>query len=147
MPSWEDGDEPAADIKTGFLECRVELPVLPTSDQRRFPKDLAKSLEPLKKKHAIVWTMVKCDREPEQSPPSRPPSYQNLLDSKRSIRSLLKATTFFSTLEYAAVPDAATDLFAPMVQQVHEEWKVIYRAAEEHLDIMVGISLSFRDSD
>ena len=81
--------------------------------------------------------MVKSDDKSEHSPLARPPKGPELVGSKRSVRSLLRATNFFSTLEYAAVPNAATDLFAPMVEQVCEEWGVIYKAAEEHLDTMV----------
>lgn len=46
---------------------------------------------------------------------------------------LLKSTTFFSTLEHAAVPNAAIDLYEPLIQQLREEWDNIYEAAERHL--------------
>lgn len=53
-------------------------------------------------------------------------------------RETLVSRTFFSTLEYAAVPNSATDLFVPLVQQLHEEWSKLYTAAEEHLSDIVS---------
>lgn len=55
-----------------------------------------------------------------------------------SSKESLVSRTFFSTLEYAAVPDSATDLFVPLVQQLLEEWSDLYTAAEEHQSEMVG---------
>lgn len=52
-------------------------------------------------------------------------------------RSLLETKTVFSTLEYAAVPNAATDLFVPLVQQLQEEWNDVYKAADQRLISMV----------
>jgi len=51
---------------------------------------------------------------------------------------ILKSKTFFSTLEYAAVPHVATDLFIPLIRQLQEEWDVVCGAAEQHLYYMVG---------
>ena len=53
-------------------------------------------------------------------------------------RETLVSRTFFSTLEYAAVPNYATDLFVPLVQQLHGEWNDLYTAAEEHQSDMVS---------
>lgn len=60
-------------------------------------------------------------------------------------RSILETKTFFSTLEFAAVPDAATDLFVPLVQQLQEEWNDVHKAADQHLNFMVRKSFDFRD--
>ena len=53
---------------------------------------------------------------------------------------LLESKTFFSTLEFAAVPDTPTDLFVPLVQQLWDEWKDAYNAADQHLNLMVLMS-------
>lgn len=58
-------------------------------------------------------------------------------------RAILQTKTFFSTLEYAAVPNAATDLFVPLVQQLQEEWNGVYKAADQHLLFMVGVRCDF----
>lgn len=52
-------------------------------------------------------------------------------------RSVLETKTFFSTLEFAAVPNTATDLFVPLVQQLQTEWDDVYKAAEKHLSSTV----------
>lgn len=80
------------------------------------------SFECLKNLHAIVWIMVK----PELS-----------RTAPEAGRSILETKTFFSTLEFAAVPNAVTDLFSPMVQQLQEEWHDAYKAADQHLISMV----------
>lgn len=53
-------------------------------------------------------------------------------------RETLVSRTFFSTLEYAAVPNSATDLFVPLVQQLHGEWNDLYTEAEAHQSDMVS---------
>ncbi len=60
-------------------------------------------------------------------------------------RMFLVSKTFFSTLEYAAVPNAATDLFLPLVQQFQEEWDDIYKNMEQHLMYTVWAIFSFGD--
>lgn len=60
-------------------------------------------------------------------------------------RSILETKTFFSTLEYAAVPNAATDLFVPLVQQLQVEWNDVYKAADQRLNSMVQMTFDFRD--
>lgn len=60
-------------------------------------------------------------------------------------RSILETKTFFSTLEYAAVPNAATDLFVPLVQQLQGEWNDVYKATDQRLNSMVQMTSDFRD--
>lgn len=60
-------------------------------------------------------------------------------------RSILETKTFFSTLEYAAVPNAATDLFVPLVQQLQGEWNRVYKAADRRLDSMVQMTSDFKN--
>ncbi len=55
-----------------------------------------------------------------------------------STKETLASRTFFSTLEYAAVPNSATDLFVPLVEQLLGEWSDLYTAAEEHQSDMVS---------
>lgn len=55
-----------------------------------------------------------------------------------SSKESLVSRTFFSTLEYAAVPDSVTDLFVPLFRQLLEEWGDLYTAAEEHQSDMVS---------
>ena len=59
--------------------------------------------------------------------------------------SILESKTFFNTLEYAAVPHVATDLFIPLIRQLQEEWDVICGAAEPHLNYMAGQASPFGD--
>lgn len=51
--------------------------------------------------------------------------------------SALESNIFFSTSEYAQVPPRATDLFAPLVQQLLQEWDSTFQAAESRLAIKV----------
>lgn len=106
---------------TGFLECRLALPVLTPNQLLELP-DWIRPSRQLKKSYAFIWIMVK----PESSTASN------------GSRETLVSRTFFSTLEYAAVPNSATDLFVPLVQQLHGEWGDLYTAAEEHLSDMVS---------
>jgi hypothetical protein len=85
-------------------------------------------VENLKKKHAIIWIMVNPDHSRARSETSGP---------------ILKSKAFFSTFEYAAAPNAATNIFVPLIQQLQEEWDIIYRAAVQHLNYMVGTSFLF----
>lgn len=106
----------------GFLECRLALPVFPLTDWRELPESMKDSFQFLKKLHAVIWIMVK--PEPSRAEPEmRGP--------------ILVSKTFFSTLEYAAVPSTASDLFVPLVQQLQEEWNGVFKAADQHLSSMV----------
>lgn len=58
---------------------------------------------------------------------------------------VLETRTFFSTLEFAAVPNVVTNLSVTLVQQLQEERNDIYKAIDEHLSSMVHISFSFKD--
>ncbi|MCJ1468852.1 Ankyrin-2 [Pseudocyphellaria aurata] len=106
-----------------FLECRLALPVLSLTltDWGELPNSLKSSLNFLKKLHAIVWIMVK------PKPPKNKPEIR---------RSTLESKTFFSTLEYAAVPKTPADLFVPLVQQLEEEWNDVHETADGHLSDM-----------
>lgn len=59
--------------------------------------------------------------------------------------SALESRIFFSTSEYAYVPPYATDLFAPLAQQLLQEWDHTFQAAESRLAIKVRkIKLALR---
>ncbi|MCJ1427599.1 Ankyrin-2 [Sticta canariensis] len=124
---WEPLDKvPSAvildQIRSGecFLECRVALPVFLT-DWGELPETLKKSsFKYLKNLHAVVWIMVK-PKVSKTEPKARGP--------------LLESKTFFSTLEFAAVPDTPTDLFVPLVQQLWGEWNDVYNDADQHLSL------------
>lgn len=88
------------------------------TDWLELPAKLKDSFEYLKKLHAIVWIMVKSDFS----------------------KTKLESKTFFSTLEFAAVPNTPTDLFVPLVQQLLGEWNLVYNAADQHLSSMVLMS-------
>ncbi|KAF2807556.1 uncharacterized protein BDZ99DRAFT_465386, partial [Mytilinidion resinicola] len=102
-----------------LLECRLILPVFWPDGLQEIPSSLAATVGRLKREHFIVWIMVK------------PESSKTEQDTRRR---LLKSTTFFSTLEHAAVPDTATDLCIPLIQQLKEEWNSVCKAAEQHLN-------------
>ncbi|KAL2820950.1 ankyrin repeat-containing domain protein [Aspergillus cavernicola] len=97
-----------------FLECRVLLPaykVLPQSD-RLSPL----ATQPIR--HSMIWIMAK---------PSQPyPHTQHVLRSK----------VFFTTFEFAEIPDSPIKLFIPCIQQLEDEWNTICDAAERHLSNM-----------
>ncbi|MCJ1271167.1 Ankyrin-2 [Lobaria immixta] len=115
-----------------FLECRLAVPVFPSRDWQELPDSLKDSFKCLMNLHAVVWIMVK----PKLSE----------LDSEAR-RSILETRTVFSTLEFAAVPDTATDLFAPLAQQLQEEWNGVYKAADQHLTSMRTKVLESNGSD
>lgn len=115
---------------TGFLECRLAVPVFPSSDWRELPDSLKDSFRCLMNLHAVVWIMVK-PKLSELDPEAR--------------RSILETRTVFSTLEFAAVPDTAADLFAPLVQQLQEEWNGVFKAADQHLTSMVQMNFDLKD--
>ncbi|RDW58630.1 hypothetical protein BP6252_13106 [Coleophoma cylindrospora] len=100
-----------------FLERRFELPFLLPPDMDHIPRSLAETLQMLERVHAIVWIMVK-PRVSESEPKDK--------------GSILEPKTFFSTLEYAAVPDDATDLFLALVKQITEEWNNRPMVLENH---------------
>jgi hypothetical protein len=59
--------------------------------------------------------------------------------------SALESKIYFSTSEYAQVPSRAADLFAPLVQQLLQEWDRTFQAAESRLAIKVReISFAIR---
>ncbi|KAL3478816.1 ankyrin repeat-containing domain protein [Aspergillus californicus] len=92
-----------------FLECRVLFPahkILPSSEQ----------LSPLATqsiRHAMIWIMTK---------PRHTHSQQ-----------VLKSKVFFTTFEYAEIPDSPIKLFLPCIRQLEDEWNSICNAAEHHL--------------
>lgn len=107
----------------GFLECRLTLPVVSLTDWETTRESLVEHLENLKRKHAIVWIMFK----------------------PKSSMAELKSQTFFSTLEYAAVPYVAMDLFVPLIHQLAKEWDNVYKAMEQHSNKRVGTDCTFGD--
>ncbi|RDW56487.1 hypothetical protein BP5796_13128 [Coleophoma crateriformis] len=116
-----------------FLERRFELPFLLPHDMDHIPRSLAEALQMLERVHAIVWIMVK-PRVSESEPKDK--------------GSILEPKTFFSTLEYAAVPDDATDLFLalrPMVLENHgTEPKLIMDLLRDAM-LWVSLDTLFRD--
>lgn len=98
------------------------MPVFSLTDWRELPESLKDSFECLKNLHAIIWIMVK--PEPSKTEPE-------------TRRSILETKTFFSTLEFAAVPNTPTDLFVPLVRQLQDEWIYVCEAADQHLSSMV----------
>ncbi|KAL2871034.1 ankyrin repeat-containing domain protein [Aspergillus lucknowensis] len=97
-----------------FLECRVLLPaykVLP-------PPDHLSPLAASPMRHAMIWIMTK--------PNQQYPHSQHVLKSK----------VFFTTFEYAEIPDSPIKLFVPCIQQLEDEWNRICDAAERHLSKM-----------
>lgn len=107
---------------TGFLECRLALPVLTTNQLDESPEWIKRFRQQLKKNYSIIWIMVK----PKSA------------TANSGSRETLVSRTFFSTLEYAAVPNSATDLFVPLAKQLYGDWSDLYTAAEEHLSDMVS---------
>ena len=94
-----------------------------STEQQKIPESLLDPLKALKRNHYICWIMVQSE---------------SLMNEPVDKRSVLSAQTFFSTLEYAVIPKAATDLFVPLTKQLQDEWNVLYKAAEKHLNDMVG---------
>ena len=111
---------------TGFLECRLALPIL-TLNQLHESPEWIKPFRQVKKNYSIIWIMVK------------PKS----VTANSGSRETLVSRTFFSTLEYAAVPYSAIDLFISLVEQLHGDWSDLYTAAEEHLSDMVSTLTDF----
>ncbi|KAF2194612.1 hypothetical protein K469DRAFT_774218 [Zopfia rhizophila CBS 207.26] len=61
----------------------------------------------LEKRVGILWLMVKPQAWRAEVKPNAP---------------ALESRVFFSTTEYAQVPDTAADLFVPLVQQLETQW-------------------------
>ena len=97
------------------------MPVLTPTQLHESPEWI-KPFRQLKKNYSIIWIMVK------------PKS----VTANSGSRETLVSKTFFSTLEYAAVPNSATNLFVPLVEQLHGDWSDLYTAAEERLSDMVS---------
>ncbi|KAL4744376.1 hypothetical protein BDW72DRAFT_93142 [Aspergillus terricola var. indicus] len=97
----------------GFLECRIVLPAyLPQQSPSQSRSGFTRS------KHVINWIMVKAAKDQ----PGTHEEQQNL-----------GSKIFFSTLEYAEIPESETELFYHCLQQLEQEWNSICDTAEEHL--------------
>lgn len=109
----------------GFLDCRFTLPTTALSSissRQGTNQPLTDALKMLLRQHTVLWLMVKSEPSDEKE------------DGSKAGQSALKSTTFFSTLEYGAVPHTATDLFLPLIQELQDEWDGVCKAAEVHLD-------------
>ncbi|GIC88089.1 ankyrin-2 [Aspergillus udagawae] len=102
-----------------FVECcfTTRAITLRTSENCKWPS-LSDTSEldtrGFEKTYGILWIMTK-----------RP--------NAKASESALESRTFFSTAEYAQLPPCATDLFAPLVQQLLEEWRQTFQTAESRL--------------
>jgi hypothetical protein len=75
-------------------------------------------LQDFEKRQAILWIIVKPAAEEAKLNPKLP---------------ILRSKFFFSTSEYAGVPDCATDLFLPLVQKIRCIWRGNFEIMAEHL--------------
>ena len=76
------------------------------------------SLQRFEKRKGIIWYMYKSETDESSS--------------------VLQSRVYFSTSEYAMLPDYAVDLFAPLIDQIQQIWRESYRACDERLSIMVS---------
>lgn len=83
-------------------------------DVSRSPETFLRKFE---KRHAILWVIIKPGAEEARLSP------QPLL---------LRSKFFFSTSEYAGIPDTATDLFLPLVCQLHRIWRGNFERLAEY---------------
>lgn len=114
-------------IRKGFVECRfatraITLPISPSDNWPTFSDTSKLNIEGFEKTYGILWIMTK---------------RQDTTTSE----STLESRIFFSTSEYAQVPPDAIDLFAPLVQQLRQEWDLTFQAAELRLAMKVRKSL------
>ncbi|KUL81515.1 hypothetical protein ZTR_10186 [Talaromyces verruculosus] len=114
---------PLEECSLGFLECRIVLPAYcpPLSLTQLSPIEIASS------KHYIKWIMVKMTRG---DPSSSPDNYD------------LKSKFFFSTFEYAEIPNSPLELFDHCLTQLGQEWDDICDAAETHLSTMRSMTFA-----
>jgi hypothetical protein len=109
----------------GFVECcfTTNAITLPTSENSHWPR-LSDTFEldvrGFQKTYAILWIMIK-------------------RQDFSAAGSALESRIFFSTSEYAQVPPSATALFAPLAQQLHEEWDHTLQVAESRLATKVRL--------
>ncbi|CRL24611.1 DNA methylase, N-6 adenine-specific, conserved site [Penicillium camemberti] len=107
--------------KDCFVECRfttraIALPIPINYNWPRLSDTSELDIQGFEKTYGILWIMTK---------------RQNITPSE----SPLESKIFFSTSEYAQVPPHATDLFAPLVQQLLQEWDRTFQVAEIRLAI------------
>ncbi|KAF7510343.1 hypothetical protein GJ744_006839 [Endocarpon pusillum] len=107
---------------TCFLECALSLPCLVLPRNMQEWPDVSRSSEAFlrnfEKRQAILWIMVKPTAEEAKLNPKLP---------------ILRSKFFFSTSEYAGVPDSATDLFVPLVQKICCIWRGNFEIMAERL--------------
>lgn len=84
---------------------------------------LATFLKDSERREGILWIMVKPDPQGAGINPTGP---------------ILRSKFFFSTSGYAEVPNAATDLFLPLVHQIRDVWNHNFEVIAESLSLMVG---------
>ncbi|CAI7650494.1 unnamed protein product [Penicillium discolor] len=107
--------------KDCFVECRfttraIALPIPSNYNWPRLSDTSDLDIRGLEKTYGILWMMTK---------------RQDITASE----SALESKIYFSTSEYAQVPSRAADLFAPLVQQLLQEWDRTFQAAESRLAI------------
>ncbi|CAI7640895.1 unnamed protein product [Penicillium bialowiezense] len=105
-----------------FLECRVILPsceVIPTDTLSS-----TASLTIGHKNHAMIWVLVKPEKNHQPSAPASP-------------EPILECKVVFTTLEDCEIPNLPDDeILMPCIKQLADEWNRIFQAAEEHLSEM-----------
>ncbi|KAJ5817114.1 ankyrin-2 [Penicillium robsamsonii] len=107
--------------KDCFFECRfttraIALPIPSNYNWPRLSETSDLDIRGLEKTYGILWIMTK---------------RQDITASE----SALESKIYFSTSEHAQVPSRAADLFAPLVQQLLQEWDNTFQAAESRLAI------------
>ena len=80
------------------------------------------SIKEFESRHGILWIMIKSKADQVDSHSKNP---------------VLRSRIFFSTSEYAEVPERATDLLVPLVKKFRSIWIQNFSRFHERLGLMV----------
>ena len=90
-----------------------------------WPKEVQRTGNPFgesESRQGIMWIMMKPQDPEDYSHPWKP---------------VLQSRIFFSTSEYAEIPQMATDLFRPLVEKVQSIWEQNLYRFQRRLGLMV----------
>lgn len=104
------------DLKEGSQERSKEW-------SHEWSQESAAFLRKYEKRQAILWIMIKSDAHNVQGNSDGP---------------FLRSKFFFSTSDYAHVPNSATDLFLPLINEIHQIWNHNFEAIRTRLSWTVS---------
>lgn len=111
--------------RLAVLKCRL---VLPTSRIKDCQGNVA--LEIIPDFHALIWLMTK---------PRQDIASTQIDGNTSNLEASLNSTIFLSSLNCMMFPSCSTDLWFPLVRQLHEEWNDTFNQGEQHMSRLVSV--------